>query len=236
MGTPCAPRRAPRVARLSLIMLQQAGRVPHGPRPSEPVPQVFFARVLRSVEEETVAELFGRFGTVSQLNLFRAFQVRRRPRRATEPGPPRAPGATRPGLLPGLLARALKALRAAAPCRGWGARAPWASSFAPPLQSPRGTQGAPTSRGCGLATMLTAAEAAAAIEGLHECHVWPGMSQPMVRGAVAPVAPPATRPHTSATASCCEPALRAPGLPAPGARATRPNLHLGRGTSGDTLT
>lgn len=41
-------------------------------------------------------------------------------------------------------------------------------------------QGAPTTKGCGLVTMGSAEEAAAAIEGLHERHTWPGMAQPMV--------------------------------------------------------
>ncbi|KAI8462603.1 MAG: hypothetical protein J3K34DRAFT_475967 [Monoraphidium minutum] len=75
---------------------------------------VFFARVLRSATEESVRALFSRFGRVSEINLFRAFQ------------------------------------------------------------------GAPTTKGCGLATMGSAEEATAAIAGLHEQHTWQGMAQPMV--------------------------------------------------------
>jgi CUG-BP- and ETR3-like factor len=45
----------------------------------------------------------------------------------------------------------------------------------------RAFQGAPTTKGCGLVTMSAAEEATAAIAGLHEQHVWPGMTQPMVR-------------------------------------------------------
>jgi CUG-BP- and ETR3-like factor len=37
--------------------------------------QIFFARVLRSATEEAVRALFTRFGHVSDINLFRAFQV-----------------------------------------------------------------------------------------------------------------------------------------------------------------
>lgn len=37
--------------------------------------QLFFAKVLRSASEEEVRQLFGQFGRVVEVNLFRAFQV-----------------------------------------------------------------------------------------------------------------------------------------------------------------
>lgn len=42
------------------------------------------------------------------------------------------------------------------------------------------TQGAPTTKGCGLVTMGSNDEAAAAIEALDAKHVWEGMEVPMV--------------------------------------------------------
>lgn len=44
----------------------------------------------------------------------------------------------------------------------------------------RAFQGAPTTKGCGLVTMGSHEEAAAAIEALDNKHVWPGMDSPMV--------------------------------------------------------
>ncbi|GBF95952.1 CUG-BP- and ETR-3-like factor [Raphidocelis subcapitata] len=44
----------------------------------------------------------------------------------------------------------------------------------------RAFQGAPTTKGCGLVTLGSVEEATSAIAALHETHVWPGMSQPMV--------------------------------------------------------
>lgn len=41
-------------------------------------------------------------------------------------------------------------------------------------------QGAPTTKGCGLVTMGSNDEAAAAIEALDNRHVWDGMEAPMV--------------------------------------------------------
>lgn len=41
-------------------------------------------------------------------------------------------------------------------------------------------QGAPTTKGCGLVTMGSNDEAAAAIEALDNKHVWDGMEAPMV--------------------------------------------------------
>lgn len=41
-------------------------------------------------------------------------------------------------------------------------------------------QGAPTTKGCGLVTMGSNDEAAAAIEALDNQHVWEGMEAPMV--------------------------------------------------------
>jgi hypothetical protein len=38
--------------------------------------QLFFAKVLRSANEEQVWQLFNKFGRVIEVNLFRAFQVR----------------------------------------------------------------------------------------------------------------------------------------------------------------
>lgn len=43
-----------------------------------------------------------------------------------------------------------------------------------------GAQGAPTTKGCGLVTMGSNDEAAAAIETLDNKHVWEGMEAPMV--------------------------------------------------------
>lgn len=37
--------------------------------------QLFFAKVLRSANEEEVRQLFNKFGRVIEVNLFRAFQV-----------------------------------------------------------------------------------------------------------------------------------------------------------------
>jgi len=81
------------------------------PKPSW---QVFFARVLRSADEDTIKQLFAQFGRIVKINLFRAFQ------------------------------------------------------------------GGPISKGCGLVTMDSADEANAAIQGLHEKHIFEGMAQPMV--------------------------------------------------------
>jgi hypothetical protein len=39
------------------------------------VAQLFFAKVLRSANEEQVWQLFNKFGRVIEVNLFRAFQV-----------------------------------------------------------------------------------------------------------------------------------------------------------------
>lgn len=38
--------------------------------------QLFFAKVLRSANEDEVRSLFNKFGRVIEVNLFRAFQVR----------------------------------------------------------------------------------------------------------------------------------------------------------------
>ncbi|GFR41383.1 hypothetical protein Agub_g2066 [Astrephomene gubernaculifera] len=76
--------------------------------------QLFFAKVLRSATEDEVRRLFGQFGKVTDVNLFRAFQ------------------------------------------------------------------GAPTTKGCGLVTMGSHAEAVAAIAALDSQYVWEGMETPMV--------------------------------------------------------
>lgn len=75
---------------------------------------LFFAKVLRSATEEEVKGLFGQFGKVYDVNLFRAFQ------------------------------------------------------------------GAPTTKGCGLVTLGTHEEAAAAIDELDSKFTWDGMDSPMV--------------------------------------------------------
>lgn len=76
--------------------------------------QLFFAKVLRSATDDEVRRLFSRFGRVTDVNLFRAFQ------------------------------------------------------------------GAPTTKGCGLVTMGSHAEAVAAIAALDSKFVWEGMETPMV--------------------------------------------------------
>jgi hypothetical protein len=43
--------------------------------------QLFFAKVLRSANEDEVRHLFNRFGRVIEVNLFRAFQVRQHARK-----------------------------------------------------------------------------------------------------------------------------------------------------------
>eukprot|EP00879_Flechtneria_rotunda_P011421 GHRR01011930.1.p1 GENE.GHRR01011930.1~~GHRR01011930.1.p1 ORF type:complete len:414 (+),score=97.93 GHRR01011930.1:226-1467(+) len=75
---------------------------------------LFFAKVLRSANEDEVRGLFSKFGRVVEVNMFRAFQ------------------------------------------------------------------GAPTTKGCGLVTMGSNEEAAAAIQELDSKHVWDGMDAPMV--------------------------------------------------------
>ncbi|KAF6260316.1 hypothetical protein COO60DRAFT_909475 [Scenedesmus sp. NREL 46B-D3] len=75
---------------------------------------LFFAKVLRSANEDEVRALFARYGRVVEVNLFRAFQ------------------------------------------------------------------GAPTTKGCGLVTMGSNDEAAAAIDALDSRHTWDGLEAPMV--------------------------------------------------------
>jgi hypothetical protein len=86
-----AAARPPRAAAAQAAPGADRGRSP---------PQLFFAKVPRTIGEEEVVELFGRFGTIAAVNLFRAFlgapttKVRkRRARHRLAPGLLAQPGA-----------------------------------------------------------------------------------------------------------------------------------------------
>ncbi|KAG1657781.1 hypothetical protein FOA52_012859 [Chlamydomonas sp. UWO 241] len=128
---------------------------------------LFFAKVLRPATEDKIKELFGKFGKVYDVNLFRAFQ-----------GAPTSKGCELATMgMHDEAAAAIDALNGSklgfAPsgviCELTATAAPHYCLL---------SQGC--GLGCGLVTMGTHDEAAAAIDALNGTHTWAGMDSPMV--------------------------------------------------------